>query len=386
MKFLKIPILLILLLLPASVFSQIQNLSPDSAHYEVKIGQFYGGPGDTVMMPIYIRNQNDINTELFNGTISGMLLRIVYDSLASDMEDLLIPIVKYADPISTVPPSFIYYLQVLTTGRGDGLIYVNHTNYVPDTSTLICYNQNKQDSLTNYLVILYSPPFNINTSIGEEFPVIPASGTDATVCLYVPMRVNPNAQIGCTTRLYFKDYDFEEEYINQFSSGTSDTSIVTQLIRPYLNNKLNIFTVSDNDPPVIDPISPNSISIQAGQSIAAVTVSATDPNGDNLCLTAYDLPTGATFGTSGEVCGTGSASGTLNWTTTTAISGTFTVNFMAEDAEGATSINSTVTIVVNPYNPSNQPPTIATISPNTFTVQQGEAIPPVTVTATDPEG
>nr|MBN2277652.1 T9SS type A sorting domain-containing protein [candidate division Zixibacteria bacterium] len=71
------------------------------------------------------------------------------------------------------------------------------------------------------------------------------------------------------------------------------------------------------------------------------TASATDPNGDNLCLKALSLPAGAKFGTADSVCGTGSVSGQFIWTPSFSQKGDFAVTFMAVDA---TSLTTTKTV------------------------------------------
>lgn len=72
-------------------------------------------------------------------------------------------------------------------------------------------------------------------------------------------------------------------------------------------------------------------------------VSALDPNGDVVTLTATGLPTGATF------VDNGNASGTFNWTPATGQTGIYTITFKATDA-GGLATSQPITIRVNPQN------------------------------------
>jgi hypothetical protein len=102
--------------------------------------------------------------------------------------------------------------------------------------------------------------------------------------------------------------------------------------------------VSSGGPPIISPLT-TPISTTQG-SLVEFTVLATDPEGEQVTLTASNLPSGATFSPSNPVVGTGSVSGTFRWSPTFAQKGLFTVQFQAEDDLGNTSSISSVTIDV----------------------------------------
>jgi len=102
--------------------------------------------------------------------------------------------------------------------------------------------------------------------------------------------------------------------------------------------------VSDVGNPTISPlVSP--INTTQG-SLVEFSVQAQDPDGDDLALTASNLPGGAEFTPSNPVIGTGSVSGTFRWTPNFQQQGMFTVQFQAEDEHGNNSAISSVLIEV----------------------------------------
>jgi hypothetical protein len=375
-RFGKIPLLLLLLFIPSLTLGQVGF----NDYFSVSIGPFYGSPGDTVNMPIYIRNQDDPTSFEIDGTIGGITLRIRYDADAS-MADLLYPVVKYEEiPDISEPDVINYYLEGFVAGRGDGLIYSKPPPDPKIDTTLTVFNQPITDSISDYIIVFYYPPF---VQPGEELPHIPAGGPDSTICIYVPMVVNPNAQIGDFTYLYFED-EIVGYWQNQFSNKDG-----TAFIRPRQRNGGNIFTVSDpnNDPPAVDAISPNTFNVIAGDAVPTVNVSASDPNNDYLCINATNMPSGANFGVSNnQVCGTASTSGSFTWTTTTSDIGTHTIGFYAEDEFGLPSESRFITITVSDQGGGGGAPVVADISPNNITLEQGQAMPGITVSATDPDG
>lgn len=380
MKYMKLPILLlmILFLYGGDAVGQIND------YYAVSIGRFYGAPGDTILMPIYLRNQDDPANADLNGDVGAFLLRIKYDDWltagGASMENLLYPIVSWWEiPNPVVDPNPQYYMEGFVTGRGDGLIYTDPGPPMTVDTPLFIYNQPITDSIANYMIVRYIPPF-WDMDIGPPF--IEPSGTDSTICLYVRFVVNEDAVPGDFTYLYF------ENEIGTYIENQLSDALGLYFIKPRLRNLTNIFTVSLNDAPEVGNIVPNVFNIQAGQTVPSVTVSATDPDGDYLCLQATNVPSGATFGGAGhETCGTASVSGTFNWTTTAADTGTHVVGFIAEDDQGMASESKFITINVSGGTTTeNDPPVVNAISPNNFTVQQGQSIPTVTVSAYDPEG
>ncbi len=77
-----------------------------------------------------------------------------------------------------------------------------------------------------------------------------------------------------------------------------------------------------------------SYNVQQGEAIPSVSVSAeADESSHTVTLLASNLPSGATFTPSNPVSGTGTTSGTLNWTPSFSQEGTFVVNFQATDED-----------------------------------------------------
>ncbi len=94
-----------------------------------------------------------------------------------------------------------------------------------------------------------------------------------------------------------------------------------------------------NDPPVINPVANQSV---PQGSILQFTVTASDPNGDNVMLSATSLPQNATFNT---VTGDSVVTGTFTFTPSLSQLGNFTATFRAVDDSGA-SVSRSVSINV----------------------------------------
>lgn len=94
-----------------------------------------------------------------------------------------------------------------------------------------------------------------------------------------------------------------------------------------------------NNPPVINQIATQSV---PQGSILTFTVTASDPDGNNVTLSATSLPQNATFNT---VTGSGTVSGTCTFAPSLSQLGNFTATFRAVDDSGASATRS-VTINV----------------------------------------
>jgi len=116
---------------------------------------------------------------------------------------------------------------------------------------------------------------------------------------------------------------------------------------------------------------PGTQSVAEGQPLN-FTVTATDPDGGSVTLSATGVPTGATFTP---------ATGAFSWTPTSTQSGTYTVTFTGNDNEGCAPTTTTVITVTEPG--ANQCPMIT--APATQTVNEGQTVA-FTVTASDPDG
>jgi hypothetical protein len=127
-----------------------------------------------------------------------------------------------------------------------------------------------------------------------------------------------------------------------------------------------------NHAPTISVPGPQTVAV--GQTLTFV-VTADDPDGDDVTLSASNLPAGATFDP---------ASGTFTFTPTAEQGGqTFTVVFTATDTHNA-SVSDTVTITVTGGGGGdNHVPTISVPGPQTIAVGQTLTF---TVVADDPDG
>ncbi len=98
-----------------------------------------------------------------------------------------------------------------------------------------------------------------------------------------------------------------------------------------------------NDPPTINPIAPQTV---PQGSVLSFTVTASDPDGDNVTLSAISLPQNATFNT---VTGNTIVSGTFTFAPSLSQVGNFSTTFRAVDDSGdfvTRSVSITVTEVL----------------------------------------
>jgi hypothetical protein len=122
-----------------------------------------------------------------------------------------------------------------------------------------------------------------------------------------------------------------------------------------------------NRPPVLSPIGPKTI--DEGEPLV-FTISATDPNGDALTYSAFNLPDGAIFDP---------GSGTFSWTPSYDQAGVYpNVRFQVSD--GTFTDYEQITITVNNV---DGPPVLSPIGSKT--VDEGETLV-FTISATDPNG
>lgn len=129
-----------------------------------------------------------------------------------------------------------------------------------------------------------------------------------------------------------------------------------------------------NQCPVLT-LSQNTLTVNEGQAFS-FNVSASDPDGGTVDLSASGLPSGSTF------VDHDNSTGTLSWTPGSTQSGTYMVTFIANDNEGCTQ-TAMLTVTVNDVTGGNQCPTIT--APATWTVNEGQMVT-FTVTTTDPNG
>jgi len=105
-------------------------------------------------------------------------------------------------------------------------------------------------------------------------------------------------------------------------------------------------TLAGNIAPVLAEIGNKAVVVSNSLSF---TVSATDANGDDITLSATDLPSGAIFDT---VTHAGSVSNTFSWASAAPV-GVYTSTFTADDGTTNTSKTITITVSEHPVLPDN---------------------------------
>jgi hypothetical protein len=125
--------------------------------------------------------------------------------------------------------------------------------------------------------------------------------------------------------------------------------------------------------PVFDPVAQQSV-IEG--DVLAITITAADPDGGSITLTAEptSLPAGATFVDNGD------GTGTIDWTPGFLEAGTYQVEIIAEDSGGSTTSLFVDIVVVEA---GNQTPVLDTILD--YTVNENELVQFV-ITSNDPDG
>lgn len=102
--------------------------------------------------------------------------------------------------------------------------------------------------------------------------------------------------------------------------------------------KLELFgTTGANVPPIINPIGDKTVTLSNALSFV---VTASDPNGDPITLTASNRPAGSTFTASG-------GTGTFSWASA-APAGVYTTKFYATDGRGGAAIATVLMTVTSP--------------------------------------
>ncbi len=148
------------------------------------------------------------------------------------------------------------------------------------------------------------------------------------------VQIKPDVPLGTTTDiLVFSPNDFSSDPRRSAYSDTIGVTVYPTLIHGVL--EVDTGTVVEptptNDPPAIASISPNVYNISTGTPVS-FSVTASDPDvGQTITLRANGMPSGATFGSSGQVVGANSVTGTFNWTPNAAQIGSFVVTFTCTD-------------------------------------------------------
>jgi len=207
---------------------------------------------------------------------------------------------------------------------------------------------------------------------GHNPPLDPGKG----VIAYVAFKVDSNATVGSNISLTFQD---DPGGSPPMYNSLTDTNY--QMIFPVLRG--GTFTISSgpaNHAPILDPIpGGTSQSVYEGQTLA-FTVSASDPDGDRITLSASNLPPNSSFPL---VSGDSTASSTFTFNPDNTQGGNqYTVTFTVEDTLGLTDFEN-VTISVEEV--ANFPPVFSQIPSGFQSVIEGDVLA-FTVAAYDPEG
>ncbi len=152
-----------------------------------------------------------------------------------------------------------------------------------------------------------------------------------------------------------------------------------KLIRPTLIGRTITVSSEIAGAPIIENC-PSNFTIAQG-NLAQFSITATDPNSDDLELQASNLPAGATFSPANPVAGNTSVTGTFSWIPSTSQVGDFTVSFRATDSPGGNSspfCNVTITVSDEVV---GSPPQV-TCQASTVNVDQGQLVE-FTINATD---
>ncbi|MCE5272953.1 Ig-like domain-containing protein [bacterium] len=137
-----------------------------------------------------------------------------------------------------------------------------------------------------------------------------------------------------------------------------------------VSRSFTITVAGVNHPPVLGTL--NNVTVNQGQ-VVSFTVTATDPDGDPLTLSASGAPLTATPAASFNA-----ATGQFSWATSQAIQGNFTLTFTASDGKGGVATKS-ITVTVGSV---NRPPVLNPIGGKT--VVERETLE-FNVSASDPD-
>ncbi|PKK83962.1 MAG: hypothetical protein CVT49_05920 [candidate division Zixibacteria bacterium HGW-Zixibacteria-1] len=383
MRFVKIPLLLsmMILLMPIYGNSQVNEPVFNDPNYTVIVGGFQALPGDTVLMPIIIKNYDTTHVvtdpvtseELAaDGSLGGFILRFELNTEAAwtPTNPLLVPVVDQAAVLPSGDTA-VYYFQFEMVGRGIKMGLFPLPGQLPDTiySHINVKNDPPEARSSDVMYIQFLPtaPDPLKYS---NWPLLPSSATQ-DVIMYIPMVVNPNAVLDQTTWVTPKNNQYDAtDPVCQFSDSTG-----LLYIEPMKTRGLFRVAPKINHAPVL-AISPDTYNVTPGTAVN-FTVNGSDIDGDMIYLTATNLPAGASFS---SASGAGAVSRQFSWVPSA--NGTYTATFQLTDSIAAP-VTKSVTITVSGTSTNNAP--IVTVSQSSYEIMQGELLA-FTVSATDPDG
>lgn len=366
--------LLLLMSILLFMMSGTAHSEYDPDGFRTQLGNVQGNHGDTVKVPVMIRNRVDVG---------GFLVRFVYPPTA--LKPLWIDECPgdacegYCCGADTLD---LTYVEIEEYGRGLGTVWADSGAYhcdgvnpAPIRHQMYGYTYPGDDTLhVNAVFLQFLPPIpSLSDSCHEANwfqPRVTAKIGDPTTIAYVYFTVEPDCPDSAFT-LDVADYIGTNTDVrdNQFSNLLGDSTFRGGLFdgsftlgEPSVGPDWDTCSYgkcqdgfgndtccapSTNNQPVVS-IANTSYTVDQGQTVT-FTVNATDADGDLISLLATQLPTGATFSPSNPVSGTGSTSGTFSWTPTFSQSGSFSVVFRATDENSAIG-QRTVNISVNELN------------------------------------
>ncbi len=250
------------------------------------------------------------------GSVVPIKLFVVNDSM--DLSNIFVyfridtNVVKYAGIVdSTDPNAHVFQIQYNQIERGvmmPPLFEYAQEMRTSDSVTSVYYGIGWQQAIPRGRGNI----MEFWVKVKDGLP----NGTTTQIRLYNPLDPNNQDYRVCT----YTD-----------SSGTKPD------VEPTLvSGTLTIGTVvpGHNSPPTISPISQTTYNVQLGNTVN-FNVTATDPDSpQKITLIAGGLPSGATFGSGGQVTGNGAASGTFNWPNIQQV-GNFTITFTCHDDSSA---------------------------------------------------
>jgi len=271
---------------------QAQGVSEEDTLYIPDIG---GEPGDTIEVYLYMVNQSL--------AVANWNVQIAIDT------NVIKPIVQSQD-VGGVMEHYVDY--EFMSGFSPDDFYAYQLNYLPEESVI-------------------RGIFAQAGTGAHELPI----GSDAPL-MKMFFEINPNAADGAETTL---------DLFSDFSSGgiiliVSDATGLINIEPTLIDGVLTVGepTPIPGEPPIIDPLT-SPITVQQGGNVN-FTVTAHDPDGDNVALSATNLPAGATFP---SVEGDSLVSSTFDWSPQT--SGNYSVTFRAVD-DSSNVVQRSVSIIV----------------------------------------
>jgi len=389
MRSCKVPIYLILFMLFFSGAAQSQ-LIIDSVNYAIDLGDAMAAPGDTVGIPVQIKSAT---------ALGGFLIRFKYNS------SVILPLPLDGCPSDTcagwccdstgIDPDATVYDSIDMVGKGMGTVYIDSTGLfcapitdrIDTVHNVFALHDPGDDSMhVDAIFLQFLPPIPPMDECKLQYWTRPFVAkqldTVATIALAY-FTVKEGVSMGTTFLMRVGDYSpmYSTDPVSDYRDNQLSDTSGTLVVRPQGALGYGRFTVgegsgefdadtcrdvpgatcvgsqgqdtcclpSDNNPPVVQTISPSSYTIDQGQTVT-FSVTATDADDEELSLEASGLPVGATFTPTNPVTGTSSVTGTFTWTPSFTQSGTFGINFQATDERDARSAIRSVVITVNELN------------------------------------